>query len=106
MIQRKKGHGRRSRRSKRELPELDCDLPPLKECVRRSLRAYFDSLNGHSGGEVYELVLSEIESPLLEVVLSEVNGNLTRASEVLGLNRATLRKKLKKYGLERTAVPA
>ena len=101
MIQRKRGHGRTTRRARKELPEFDCDLPPLKECVRRSLRAYFRNLNGHSSSEVYELVMSEIELPLLEVVLAEVKGNLTRASELLGLNRATLRKKLKKYGLER-----
>jgi len=93
---------RRARRTRSELAELESDMPPLKECVRRALRAYFRALDGHSPGEVYELVLSEIEPPLLDVVMVEVRGNLTRASEMLGLNRATLRKKLKKYGLEKT----
>jgi len=74
-------------------------VPPLGECVRRAVTAYFRELNGHKAAEVYELVLSEVEPPLLEVVLRETRGNITHAAEMLGLNRATLRKKLKKYGL-------
>ncbi|MGQ0659215.1 MAG: DNA-binding transcriptional regulator Fis [Chromatiales bacterium] len=94
---------RRARRSRAELADIECDLPPLQECVRRALRAYFRALDGHSPGEVYELVLSEIEPPLLEVVMGQVSGNLTRAAEMMGINRATLRKKLKKYRLEKSA---
>jgi len=45
------------------------------------------------------MVLAEIEGPLLEVVLEYTRGNQTRASEILGLNRGTLRKKLKDHGL-------
>lgn len=97
---------RRSRRRRSALAEVESDLPPLKECVRRALRAYFRALDGHAPGEVYELVLSEVEPPLLEVVLGQVRGNLTRAAEMMGLNRATLRKKLKKYRLERSVEPA
>lgn len=101
MIAKTRKRGRRPKQAKSDLVELDSDIPPLRECVRRSLRAYFRNLDGHSAAEVYELVLSEIEAPLLEVVLTEVGGNLSRASAVLGLNRATLRKKLRKYGLEK-----
>lgn len=93
--------GRKPRQPKNPLAHSDADLPPLRECVRRSVRAYFKTLNGHGTDEFYELVLAEVEQPLLEVVLTEVKGNLSRASEVLGLTRATLRKKLRKYGLER-----
>jgi Fis family transcriptional regulator len=49
---------------------------------------------------LYDLVLAEIEQPLLEVVMSETRGNITKAAAFLGLNRATLRKKLQKYGLD------
>ena len=103
MIKKASKRGRRPNQVKAALVDLECDLPPLRECVRRSLRTYFRNLDGHSAGDVYDLVLSEIEAPLLEVVLTEVRGNLSRASEVLGLNRATLRKKLRKYGLEKNA---
>ena len=74
-------------------------VPTLGECVRRAVTAYFQELDGHKAADVYELVLSEVEPPLLEVVLRETRGNITHAAEMLGLNRATLRKKLKKYGL-------
>ena len=79
------------------------DTPPLADCVRKAVNRYFEELDGHDASDVYELVLSEIEPPLLEVVLREVRGNLSRAAIVLGLNRATLRKKVKKYGLDRKA---
>ena len=48
---------------------------------------------------MYNLVLSEVEAPLLECVMNYVKGNQTKASEMLGLNRGTLRKKLKQYDL-------
>lgn len=73
---------------------------PLSQYVRQSVKAYFKDLNGHHPVKLYELVLSEIEQPLLEVVMNHTKGNLSKAAQVLGLNRATLRKKLKKYGLD------
>ncbi len=73
---------------------------PLSQYVKQSLDAYFKDLNGHHPVKLYELVLSEIEQPLLEVVMNHTKGNLSKAAQVLGLNRATLRKKLKKYGLD------
>ena len=48
---------------------------------------------------MYELVLSEIEAPMLEEVMQYTRGNQTRAANLLGINRGTLRKKLKKYGM-------
>ena len=96
MIRKSTGSTRRKRKVRSPLADIDCDIPPLSECVRRSIQAYFRNLNGHSVDAFYEVVLTEIEKPLLEVVMSEVKGNLSRASEVLGLNRATLRKKLRK----------
>jgi Fis family transcriptional regulator len=76
---------------------------PLSQYVKQSLNAYFEDLNGHHPVKLYELVLSEIERPMLEVVMDYTKGNLSKAALVLGLNRATLRKKLKKYGLDGSA---
>jgi len=71
----------------------------MRDHVDRALANYFAHLDGHPVSDVYELVLSEVEPPLLEHVMRFTRQNQTRASEILGLNRGTLRKKLKKYGL-------
>lgn len=71
----------------------------LRNCVRRSLTDYFRNLGGEDVNDLYDIVLAEVEIPLLEKVLEFTRGNQTRAAEVLGLNRGTLRKKLKQYGL-------
>ncbi|MGM0595339.1 MAG: DNA-binding transcriptional regulator Fis [Pseudomonadota bacterium] len=76
-----------------------CDNP-LNGCVRRALEKYFSDLNGHEPGELYQLMLGEVEKPMLEKVLQHTQGNQTKASEILGINRGTLRKKLKQYGLD------
>lgn len=73
--------------------------PLLCDCVKKSLTRYFECLNGHQPGALYELVVSEVEQPLLEVVMEQSDGNLTVAASLLGINRATLRRKLQKYGL-------
>ena len=71
----------------------------LRNCVRRSLADYFNQLEGEPVSELYQMVLAEMEIPLLEKVLEYTRGNQTKAAELLGLNRGTLRKKLKQYGL-------
>ena len=72
---------------------------PLRECVRSAMASYFDQLDGHTASGLHRMVLGEVEVPLLESVLSYTGGNQTQAAEVLGINRATLRKKLKEYNL-------
>lgn len=71
----------------------------LRDSVDKTLRNYFANLDGQPVSDVYQLVLTEIEAPLLETVLDYTHGNQTKAAQVLGLNRGTLRKKLKQYGL-------
>lgn len=71
---------------------------PLRECVKSVLEAYFSDLNGHSPEGLYQMVLEEIEHPLLEVVMERTRGNQSKAAELLGINRGTLRKKLKHHG--------
>ncbi len=85
-----------------EKPRLSiapAESEPLRNHVRRSLNEYFQNLDGEPVSDLYALVLAEIEIPLLEKVLEYTRGNQTRAAEMLGLNRGTLRKKLKQYGL-------
>ena len=67
--------------------------------MRLSLQRYFEDLNGQPAAELYELVIAQVEKPLLEIVMRETRGNITKAAQVLGINRATLRTKLNKYGL-------
>lgn len=71
----------------------------LRDCVERAVVNYFEHLEGHDVTDVYEMVLAEVEAPLLEVVMKYTRHNQTKAANVLGLNRGTLRKKLKQYGL-------
>ena len=71
----------------------------LRDSVEKAMNNYFAHLEGHDVTNVYNMVLSEVEAPLLESVMTYVKGNQTRASVMLGLNRGTLRKKLKQYGL-------
>ena len=71
----------------------------LRDSVEVSMNNYFHQLDGQPVTDVYQMVLSEIEAPLFEAVMTYTKDNQTKASEVLGLNRGTLRKKLKQYGL-------
>lgn len=72
---------------------------PLRQLTEEALDSYFETLNGHSPGELYSLVIGEVEQPLLKAVLEYTEGNQSRAADILGINRGTLRKKLKTYGL-------
>jgi len=72
---------------------------PLRESVEIAVNNYFEQLDGQIVTDVYDMVLQEVEAPLLEAVLRYTRNNQTLASTVLGLNRGTLRKKLKRYGL-------
>jgi len=72
---------------------------PLRSHAEQALDNYFASLNGHAPGHLYELVMSEVEEPLFRAVLDYAEGNQSRAADILGINRGTLRKKLRHYGI-------
>jgi len=73
---------------------------PLSECVRGALDSYFEQLDGHAASNLYQLVMAEVEQPLLETVMQHTKGNQTQAAKVLGISRSTLRKKLAIYQLD------
>ena len=73
---------------------------PFREMITTALDQYFKDLNGEAAVDLYEMVLVEVEKPLLEIVLRESKGNLSLAAKTLGINRGTLRTRLQKYGLK------
>lgn len=73
--------------------------PTLAETVEDSVDGYMKTMDDQEVNDLYELVLSEIEAPLLECVMKRTNNNQSQTAQILGLNRGTLRKKLKKYHL-------
>jgi Fis family transcriptional regulator len=72
---------------------------PLRNHAERALSSYFANLNGHRPAQLYDLVLREIEEPLFRAVLDYASGNQSQAAVILGINRGTLRKKLRQFGL-------
>lgn len=78
----------------------EADGRPLRECVASALHEYLAKLDGHPPGNLYQMVLQEVERPMIEAALRHTGGNQSRAAEVLGMSRGTLRKKLKLYGLD------
>jgi Fis family transcriptional regulator, factor for inversion stimulation protein len=72
----------------------------LERSVRKAVDGYFRDLDGEKPQGVYEMVISCVERPLIEAVLMRVEGNQTHAAEMLGINRNTLRKKMKNHGIK------
>jgi Fis family transcriptional regulator len=72
---------------------------PLHKHTEDALRQYFRSLNGDRPGDLYDLVIGEVERPLFKAVMDYTDGNQSQAAGILGINRGTLRKKLRTYSL-------
>ena len=77
------------------------EISQLSHAVKHSIRRYLFELEGTQPNNMYELVLRQIEQPLFEAILEHTKGNQSRAAELLGLNRGTLRKKLRSYNLHK-----
>lgn len=75
------------------------DLPSLSEHVAIVVQQYLDTLGDEPASDLYALMLSQLEQPLLQVLLAHTRGNQSQVAAMLGMNRGTLRKKLKMYGL-------
>lgn len=73
--------------------------PLLRDIIAAAIDEYYSQLEGEQPNNVYALVLGEVELPLLQATLAYTNNNQSRTAEILGLNRGTLRKKLKQFNL-------
>ena len=74
---------------------------PLRDEVRKAMKRYFNQLDqSNIPIDVYQLVLNEVEPPLLNSVMNFSNNNQSKAAKILGINRTTLRTKLKKYNID------
>ena len=76
------------------------DRKSLRYQVGLALRRYFKELDGNKATNVFEMVIKEVEKPMLEEVMKFCNGNKSQASKILGINRVTLRTKLKQYNIK------
>ena len=72
---------------------------PLCKHTEDALDQYFTTLNGDRPGDLYDLVMSEVERPLFKAVMDYTQGNQSQAAGILGINRGTLRKKLRTYSI-------
>ena len=73
---------------------------PLRNHAERALSDYFSNLNGHKPAHLYDLVLREVEEPLFRTVLDFCGGNQSQAAGILGITRATLRKRVEKFKIK------
>lgn len=71
----------------------------IDECITKSLEKYLRDLGDQQPSNLYDMVLLAVERPMLSVVLEHAKGNQSLASEMLGINRNTLRKKLQQHGM-------
>jgi Fis family transcriptional regulator, factor for inversion stimulation protein len=72
----------------------------IARCVRKAMDGYFRDLDGERPCAIYDMVIGSVEKPLIEVILLRVSGNQTQAAQLLGMNRNTLRKKMKAHGIK------
>ena len=85
--------------AKKDIKKFNGEGRQLSSQVSKSMRKYFKELEGEVTKDLYDMVLKEVEVPLLEIVMEQCNNNQTQASQILGINRGTLRNKLKEYKL-------
>ena len=96
----KKSSRKKTKRVTNHAAHIGIRTKPLSSLTDECLNSYFASLNGHKPGDLYELVIGEVEKPLFRAVLTYTHGNQSEAAEILGINRGTLRKKLKAYKIQ------
>lgn len=81
------------------MSEKTKSITSLHQHIHEAIEDYFIKLEDCKPANLYHLVLKEIEAPLFKVVMKRVAGNQSKAADLLGLSRGTLRKKLKEYDL-------
>ena len=80
-------------------PAIEKPTISLSTQVTRTLDVYFDTLQEQTTSDLYEMVIQQVEKPMLEFVLAKTENNQTQTALILGINRNTLRKKMQKYQL-------
>ncbi|GAA5087414.1 MAG: Fis family transcriptional regulator [Alcaligenaceae bacterium] len=73
---------------------------PLEQSVRESLERYFADLGDSQPRDILAMVIHYVERPVLEIALEKTNGNQSKAAEMLGITRSTLRKKLLAHNIQ------
>jgi Fis family transcriptional regulator len=84
---------------KNKKQEFKTSKQPLCKHTEDALATYFAALNGDRPGDLYDLVIGEVERPLFQAVMDYTQGNQSQAAGILGINRGTLRKKLRTYSI-------
>jgi Fis family transcriptional regulator len=72
----------------------------IASCIRKAISSYLIDLDGEKPGQLYSMVINSVEKPLIEVAIQHTKGNQTQAAELLGINRNTLRQKMKQYQIK------
>ena len=72
----------------------------IASCIRKAIDGYLDDLDGEKPGHLYSMVINTVEKPLIEIVIQHTKGNQTHAADLLGINRNTLRQKMKQYQIK------
>ncbi len=75
------------------------DQYSIEDVVELKISRFFDQIGTFYPENVFDLIMSKVEKPLLIQILRRVGGNQVQAAKILGINRNTLRKKIKQYGL-------
>ncbi len=78
----------------------DVNAKRLKDNIKTVMENYFEDLDGHEPNNLYSLFLEQVEQPFFTAVMDYKKNNISHAVQMLGINRATLRSRLKKYSIE------
>ncbi len=72
----------------------------LNEFVHKVVKQYLDDMGSTPPDNLYQIILNEVERPLIQTVLDHADGNQSRAAEILGITRATLRNRIRRYQID------
>ncbi len=72
----------------------------LEDWLDKSIKQYISKMDGNGNGQLHDLIIDAIEKPLFKMVLKEMQGNQTKTANILGINRNTLRKKIREHKIE------
>ena len=72
----------------------------IASCIRKAIGGYLNDLDGEKPGNLYSMVIQSVEKPLIEIAIQHTKGNQTQAAGLLGINRNTLRQKMKQFQIK------